>query len=148
MSQPIKAILTQESLDFALAHVSHYYDTDFFPRTEEFLALAYHWDEVDIDQVLSAAPIAEAWPKTRGGYRVVHRLEPLDALLYTAMAKIMLPAVEKSRSSPEIACSYRLTDGNDSFFGEGSLSCSSLDWTSLIAPSREGWRNSGCSTSA
>jgi len=127
MSNPNKTILSESSLDFALAHISSYYDTDFFPRTEEFLALSYHWEEVrnhilesDLDKVLSAAPIAEPWPKTKGGYRVVHRLEPLDSLVYTALAKVVLPAVEKSRSSPEIACSYRFTDEHDSFFGEGS----------------------------
>jgi hypothetical protein len=119
--------LSTKSLDFALAHIRHYYDTDFFPRTEEFLAIAYHWEEVkkhlleaDMDGILSAAPLAEAWPKVRGGYRVVHRLEPLDALIYTAFAKVVLPNVEKSRSSPEVACSYRLVDGHDSFFGDGS----------------------------
>ncbi len=144
MTHPIKTILTEASLDFALSHISNYYDTDFFPRTEEFLALSYHWEEVrkhilesSFDQLLSAAPIVQPWPKTKGGYRVVHRLEPLDALVYTALAKVVLPAVEKSRFSPEIACSYRLTDEHDSFFGEGSGFEVFLDRCTTLANANE-----------
>ena len=127
MSQPNHAIITDASLDFALAHISKYYDTDFFPRTEEFLALAHFWPEVKqhlldatLDEVLSAAPLVEPWPKVKGGYRIVHRLEPLDALIYTALAKTVTTSVEQSRVSPEIACSYRFSDECDSFFGGGS----------------------------
>lgn len=127
MSQPLKTFLTEESLDFALAHIMSFYDTDFFPRTEEFLAIAHNWKEVkqhllssSLDQLLSASPVVEPWAKVRGGYRIVHRLEPIDSLIYTAMAKRVLGDVEKSRLSPEVACSYRFTQEWDSFFGEGT----------------------------
>ena len=127
MTQPNRTIITDASLDFSLAHISNYYDTDFFPRTEEFLALAHFWPEVKqylldatLDEVLSAAPLVEPWPKVKGGYRIVHRLEPLDALIYTALAKIVTLNVEQSRVSPEIACSYRFSDKDDSFFGSNS----------------------------
>lgn len=127
MTQPNKTIIDSVSLDFAINHISYYYDTDFFPRAEEFLALTHYWTEVkeyllesDLDQTLTAAPIVEPWPKVRGGYRVVHRLEPLDSLVYTALAKVVSAQVESSRVSPEIACSYRLTDEPNSFFGDSS----------------------------
>jgi hypothetical protein len=127
MAKAINTFIAEEHLDFAIRHISNFYDTDFFPRTEEFLALSHSWKDVkkhilesDLDSLMHAAPIVAAWPKVRGGYRVVHRLEPLDALLYTAMAKAILPAAEKSRVSSNVACSYRLSDGWDSFFGDGS----------------------------
>jgi hypothetical protein len=45
MAKPLGNFLSDESLDFALRHVFHYYDSDFFPRTEEFIAIAHRWDD-------------------------------------------------------------------------------------------------------
>lgn len=127
MTQPNSTILAAVNLRFALAHITNYYDTDFFPRTEEFLAIAHFWPEVEahilktsLDGILNAPPLVEPWPKVKGGYRIVHRLEPLDSLIYTAMAKTVSQKVEESRVSPEIACSYRFTNDCDSFFGGAS----------------------------
>lgn len=127
MTQPLKTLITEDSLDFALRHISHYYDTDFFPRTEEFLAIGHSWEEVkahilnsDLDRILSATPLVEPWPKTRSGFRIVHRPEPLDSLVYAALAKTVAPFVEGARASPEVACSYRISASDTSFFAEGS----------------------------
>lgn len=127
MTQPLKTLITSENLDFALRHISHYYDTDFFPRTEEFLAIAHSWDDVkqyilesDLDQILSAPPLVEPWPKTRNGFRIVHRPEPLDSIVYAALAKTIAPYVESARANPEVACSYRISASDTSFFSEGS----------------------------
>ena len=128
MAQPIKAFLTAESLDFAILHITSFYDTDFFPRTEEFRAIAHSWPvirthilEATLDQILSAAPLVLAWPKVKGGFRVVHRLEPLDALIYTAMARTISEKVEASRAPIHVACSYRLSSYHpNSFFTAGS----------------------------
>ena len=46
MPQPLKTLISPESLDFALRHISRYYDTDFFPRTEEFFAIRHCWGQV------------------------------------------------------------------------------------------------------
>jgi hypothetical protein len=120
-------LITEDHLDFALAHVTSYYDTDFFPRADEFFAICHNWTEVkkhilesDFGGIFVAAPIKEPWPKIKGGYRVVHRLEPIDCLIYTAFAKAVSAKVEESRASPEVACAYRLTDSYDRFFGDGS----------------------------
>jgi hypothetical protein len=66
MTQLLKTLIDADSLDFALRHISTYYDTDFFPRTEEFLAIGHSWDEVknhilesDLDHILSAPPLVE-----------------------------------------------------------------------------------------
>ena len=39
-------ILTDASLDFARAHIEAYYDSDFFPKRDEFVALWACWDDV------------------------------------------------------------------------------------------------------
>src|SRR5690606_18730420 len=108
-----------DSLDFALRHITSYYDTDFFPRAEEFFAIGHLWNDVkahilnsDLDQVLSAPPLVEPWPKTRSGFRVVHRPEPLDSLVYAALAKTVAMSVEAVRASPEVACSYRISESD------------------------------------
>ncbi|MCZ2901191.1 RNA-directed DNA polymerase [Burkholderia thailandensis] len=127
MTQPLKTLITADSLDFSLEHVSKYYDTDFFPRAEEFLAIKHSWDEVknyileaDLDKILSAPPVVEPWPKTKSGFRIVHRPEPLDSLIYTALAKIVATSVEAARATPEVACSYRISATDASFFSDGS----------------------------
>lgn len=127
MTQPLKTLISEDSLDFALRHISHYYDTDFFPRTEEFLAIGHSWNEVkkfilesDLDSILSATPLVEPWPKTKSGFRIVHRPEPLDSIVYAALAKTVAPHVEASRASPEVACSYRISESDRSFFADGS----------------------------
>jgi hypothetical protein len=124
---PLKNLITEASLDFALRHISHYYDTDFFPRTEEFLAIQHAWPSVkdyilnsELDEVLSAAPIVEPWPKPRSGFRIVHRPEPIDSIVYAALAKTIAPLVEAARASPEVACSYRFAESDTSFFANGS----------------------------
>lgn len=127
MSQPLKTLISPDALDFAINHISDYYDTDFFPRAEEFVAIRFSWDEVknyilesDLDRILSAPPLVEPWPKPRSGFRIVHRPEPLDSIVYAALAKTIASHVEGARASPEVACSYRISESNRSFFTEGS----------------------------
>lgn len=123
----IRNYVSEESLDFALAHITRYYDTDFFPRAEEFLALSHCWDDVkqhllssQLDDVIGAAPLVEPWPKVRGGFRIVHRLDPLDALVYTALVREIASEVELSRAPADVACSYRYALSENSFFGPSS----------------------------
>lgn len=127
MTHPLKTLINADSLDFALRHISTYYDTDFFPRTEEFLAIGHSWNEVrnyvlasDFDHILSAPPLVEPWPKPRSGFRIVHRPEPLDSIVYAALAKTIASDVESARASPEVACSYRISESDRSFFADGS----------------------------
>jgi hypothetical protein len=127
MAQLLKNFIDEKSLDFALRHILHYYDTDFFPRTEEFYAISHSWTEVksvilnsDLDQILTAPPIVEPWPKPKSGFRIVHRLEPIDSIIYTALAKTVSERVELARASADVACSYRFSIDDVSFFSEGS----------------------------
>lgn len=123
------AILSEQSLDFAREHISKYYDSDFFPKPIEYEALWYHWD--DVKKELMSKNIAKLWvtqpramtiAKPKGGFRIVHQLEPIDSLIYTALACEVTEAVEKARipSEEHIACSYRLQISDGNFFGAGS----------------------------
>ena len=119
--------ISGESLTFARKHIESYYDTDFFPKPFEFYALWYKWDAVKLhitskplDQIFDAPPVAAPWRKTRGGYRIVHQLEPLDSVIYTALAFIIAEQVEQARADEHVACSYRIEIDEGSLFGSGS----------------------------
>jgi hypothetical protein len=60
--------------------------------------------------------------KHHGGYRIVHQLEPLTAIVYTALAHMVAMDVEAARSpkASETAFSYRIALSADSFFAKGN----------------------------
>jgi len=122
-------ILTEQSLEFAREHIGKYYDSDFFPKAIEFDALWHQWDEVkkdlrskNVGKLWVTSPRAMTIPKPKGGFRVVHQLEPLDAVAYTALACGVAKAVEAARmpADAHIACSYRLSIADGSYFAGGS----------------------------
>lgn len=122
-------ILTEEALEFAKAHITRFYDTDFFPKALEFDAIWHSWDAVkkelrskNVAKIPVMPPRTIAWPKARGGYRIVHQLEPLDTIVYTALVAQIAGAIEQSRPPIEhgIACSYRIELSDGSFFKSGA----------------------------
>lgn len=123
------SILTDESLDFAREHIQKYYASDFFPKAFEYEALWHSWDEVkaelkskNIDKIWVLPPIIATSYKPNGTFRVVHQLEPLDAIIYTAMTYLVAEDIERARvpSDEDIACSYRIHLDSGSFFGSGN----------------------------
>ncbi len=127
--QNLMSILSSESLIFARQHIDKFYDSDFFPKPMEYLAIWHKWDEVvkdltskNVGKLWVTPPRVMAAPKPRAGYRVVHQLEPLDAIVYTALAAEIANDIEAARipADQKIACSYRfkLDDGN--FYSGGS----------------------------
>lgn len=122
-------ILTEVSLEFAKDHIHKYYDSDFFPKAIEFEALWNQWEEAKKE--LLSKNVAKFWvtpPRTmtiakpKGGFRVVHQLEPLDAIVYTALTCEVAEAIEAARvpAAEHIACSYRLSIADGSYFSGGS----------------------------
>lgn len=119
--------LQPEELEFARRHIQNFYSSDFFPDVPEFDAVWAAWDEVrdylenrSVEN-LGQPPLIMAAPKSGGGYRVVHQLHPLDALVYTALARKVAPELEERRSPAEegIVCSYRINiTPNGHFFSE------------------------------
>jgi len=117
--------LSEKSIEFAKNHIQNFYDSDFFVKPFEFVALWENWDEVKkylLETEISSfghPPFTFAAPKPKGGYRIVHQLEPLDSLVYTALAYEVAESVERYRIPVEkqVVCSYRVsTDTNGNFF--------------------------------
>lgn len=122
-------ILSDDSLEFARKHITKFYDSDFFPRAFEFDALWHSWD--DVKKELSSKNVGKHWvtsPRTltsmkpKGGFRVVQQLDPLDTLIYTALAYSIAEKVESARVHKElhVACSYRIYLDEGSLFAEGN----------------------------
>lgn len=121
--------LTEESLDFAKEHLEKYYDSDFFPKPFEFEAMWHCWGDVkafltasNITKFPAFPPFAMVCSKPNNTYRIVHQLDPVNAVCYTAMACLVAPAVENARL-PEAslqACSYRFQLGAGNFFVNNS----------------------------
>lgn len=123
-------ILTDDSLEFARSHIQRYYDSDFYPKPFEFDAIWQCWH--DVKKFLLATNVyklpimpakATSWPKPRGGYRVVHQLDPIDSVIYAALVYQVSTAVERARLSADrgVACAYRIQlDEEGSFFAQGN----------------------------
>ena len=118
--------IADESLDFSRRHLTSYYDSDFFPKPFEFDCIWYRWDELkSMNRGLLASnvpPFAIPWKKPRGGYRIVHQMDPLDVICYTSVAHGISGKIEKSRvpSRENVACSYRISPDGKGFFVSGS----------------------------
>ena len=121
--------LADASLDFARAHIDRYYDSDFFPKPMVLEAIWAKWDEVkdylagtNVEKLPVETPRMMPAPKSTGGYRMVHQLQPLDAITYTALAHQVSGYVEAARIpiSEETVFSYRVSPTSDSFFGLGN----------------------------
>jgi hypothetical protein len=119
------AKLSVESVEFAKAHIEAYYDSDFFPKADEYSAIWANWAEVkahllawNIEKLHVETPRLMPAPKHRGGYRVVHQLEPLTAITYTALAYMVARDVERARL-PAVY-SYRIDISATSFFATGN----------------------------
>lgn len=122
-------ILTEQSLEFAREHIHKFYDSDFYPKPIEFEALWHQWEEVkkellskNVAKIWITPPRAMTIAKPKAGFRVVHQLEPLDAIVYTALGCHIAMVVEAARMPVDlhIACSYRFSIADGSFFAGGS----------------------------
>lgn len=109
--------LKEGSLEWAIKHLVVYYDSDFFPKPFEFEVILLDWknikaylQSVDLDVYTPKAPFAVLAPKPGGTYRVVHQLEPLDSLIYTALLYENAAIIEAYRIAEyrKISCSYRI----------------------------------------
>jgi hypothetical protein len=89
----MKTFLKENSLDWAITHLCRYCDSDLFPRVFEFDALWENWQEakahllsINLESHTPKPPLLRFVPKLSGAQRVVHRLDPIDSVIYTAMA--------------------------------------------------------------
>lgn len=122
-------VLTEDALEFAKKHIEKFYDSDFFPKTFEFDAIWHCWDDVkrdllskNVKKLSITNPRIQTSKKPKGGFRVVHQLEPLDTLIYTALVYSVAEKIEVARvpSESKVACSYRIQANNGSFFSNNN----------------------------
>lgn len=118
--------LQDTSLEWALLHVTNYYDSDFFPRLFEFEAIKRDWKNVkeyllklDLEKYAAKSPVIYLALKPNSTFRVVHQLEPLDSIIYSALLYENARIIETYRipERRKISCSYRIKpDINGSYF--------------------------------
>lgn len=133
--------LKENHLEWALKHVMRYYSSDFYPRLFEFYAILHNWQNVknhilaiDLDKYSPKSPLIYLAPKSQLTYRVVHQLDPIDSLIYTALIHEISEVVESFRiaDSEKIACSYRIKpDLQGSFFEKPT------GWNDFMTRSKE-----------
>lgn len=97
-------LLQNHSLDWALAHVNRYGDTDVFPVPFEYAAIEHDWANVKAS--LAGADVLQ-WttrpqrillsPKARNGFRVITQLDPLDFLVFASLVREIAADLEARR---------------------------------------------------
>lgn len=97
-------LLQQDSLDWALAHVLRFGDTDVFPVPFEYAAVEHDWANVKAS--LAATDVLQ-WttrpqrillsPKARNGFRVITQLDPLDFLVFASLIREISSDLEARR---------------------------------------------------
>ncbi len=109
--------LSSEALDWAITHIRRFGDTDLFPIPFEYEAIRHSWAtlkneilEINIETYEARSYQRFLVPKQYGGYRVAIQLDPIDTIIYTALAYEAANQIEQSRIPTErkIACSYRI----------------------------------------
>ncbi|TSA27633.1 RNA-directed DNA polymerase [bacterium] len=106
----------ESDLDWALAHIETFGDTDLFPTPFEYKAIRYNWD--NIKQFLLSQDILK-WvvrpnrillsPKAKYGFRVITQIDPIDSIIYSALIHHISQDIEEIRIPIEdqIVFSYR-----------------------------------------
>lgn len=134
--------INEKAIRWARRHVIKYGDTDILPHAFEYKVLdgpAWHavYDELrNIDFAAHARRPFKRYfvPKYGGGFRIAHRLDPIDVILYSAAAYEMREKVEPPGEPAErsVASSYRI-DATD----DGRLYAEHSGWTDYVRRSRE-----------
>ncbi len=97
-------ILTDADLDFAKEHLNRFADSDFFPPLYEYEAVWAKWDEFkeevkksNVEKQLFPTPLQLPAPKPNQTFRMVHQLDPLSCIIYTALAHAACKDLETKR---------------------------------------------------
>ena len=97
-------LLQNDSLDWALAHVNRYGDTDVFPVPFEYAAIEHDWTNVkrnlagvDVLQWTTRPQRILLSPKARNGFRVITQLDPLDFLVFASLVREIAADLEARR---------------------------------------------------
>ena len=116
VSPPTPDSLDVASIDWALTHILRHGDTDLFPVPFEYEAIKSSWANLRMRIAAIDLTTYEVRPATRMllpkqgfGFRVALQLDPIDTIVYTALAYECADAVEAARipRDQRVACSYR-----------------------------------------
>src|ERR1043166_1860378 len=108
--------VSDSSLNWALEHISRFGDTDVFPISFEFRPYKSVWPglldalrKIDLAKHELGPPIRMMVPKHTTGYRCAAQIDPLDALLFSALVYEMSSSIEAFRLpvGRNRACAYR-----------------------------------------
>ena len=120
--------LSKESIGRAIDHIARFGDTDVFPHLIEIAFLKDKKNEIveaisnlDLDNVSPIQEIEALSPKSRNGFRIVHQLNYLDVLLFTASCIEIGDDLEKLKiPSDELGpFAYRFdVNSNESLFSQ------------------------------
>jgi len=84
--------LSPSTLNWSLAHVERFGDTDIFPLPFEYEAIRADWGRllaeltaVEINDWVTSAYRRALTPKSRFGFRTATQLDPLDSLIFSAL---------------------------------------------------------------
>lgn len=133
--------LKQESIDWAVTHIRRYGDTDIFPTPFEYEAIKHSWPNLknkltslDLGTYEGRPFQRMLIPKPSGGYRVAIQLDPIDTIIYTALAYEAAELVEQFRTplDNKVACSYRVELG-----AKGELFRKNNGWDDFHSKSQE-----------
>lgn len=109
-------MLSEKSIEFAINHLKNFYDSDFFITPFEFNAIFAYFKDVQkylstkkIEEIEILIPNNYPVPKPKGGYRIVHQLDPINTIIYTALTYEVAEYIERFRIQDDIACSYRIS---------------------------------------
>jgi hypothetical protein len=98
--------LNRKSITRAIEHVCKYGDTDVFPHLPELVFLSEYkakivdeLSKLDLDSFEPVQAIEVLAPKSRFGFRVVHQLQVLETVLFTAAVIEIARDLEKLKES-------------------------------------------------
>jgi len=128
--------LSEKSITWAKAHLVRYGDSDFFPQCFEYDAINANWDSIKkhllSTDVLKYPPNPHQImyvPKANDTFRVAHRLDPIDSIVYSALVYEIAEEVEKLRVivGDKSIYSYRI-----SLNDQGDLFDKTSKWSDFI----------------
>lgn len=138
--------LRADSLNWALAHILRFGDTDVLPVPFEYQAIkAFQHDiipklaSVDLKSYRTKSFTRQLIPKSSLGFRIVIQPDPIDTLIMNAAAYEACQNVESYRAAVDekIACSYRLDPQPDGVLFTNGTGWNDFHEASKINSNRE-----------
>lgn len=96
--------LSADAIGRALDHICVFGDTDVFPHLceiaflkEERSSIIVELENLDLDSFAPAQSVESLAPKSRYGFRIVHQMQMLETVLFTAAVIEIADEIEKSK---------------------------------------------------